>query len=166
MRIAAGVMLLVVLVLAWLLSTEMMTSREQRDHIQKLTASLADKSKQENLELQSKCALQAEKMFRKMPSARLPSVSSAKQEISYDFESHYNVKLNKCFMLHTTYYENGTASYNLFDAYELRDYASFIGQIDKGQKIIHLCLLTPSLGNEQICKSEEEYKAFVVQYME
>jgi hypothetical protein len=66
MKAVLALLLLVVVVLGALLYGEMNTNREQRDQIQKLTASLDDKSKQQNLALQEKCSLQAAKLFREL----------------------------------------------------------------------------------------------------
>lgn len=156
--------MVVVLVLAWLLSAEMMTSREQRDQIQKLTISLADKSKQENLVLQEKCALQVEKVFRQL------GYKVGGMDL---YQSHYNAKLNKCFMsLESTSFATGGMFVNkfLFDAYEQREYGQYMWMADKVKKFWEVppitCELTPSLADKSLCNSEDEYKAFVARYME
>ena len=164
MKIALGILLLTVLVLASLLGVEIMTNREQHDQIQKLRFELADKSKQSNLELQAKCAMQAEKMY---------------QHLGYKlsgpdvYQSHYNEKLNKCFMLIETTRVAGESISNgkyLFDAYEQREYANYIWMTHPGKKYWEVppavCELIPSTGAKTDCKSEDEYKDFVARYME
>jgi len=157
MTIAFGVLLLIALALTWLLGTEMTTSRDQRDQIQKLTISLAEKSRREDFELQEKCALQTEKMFREL--GYKPGGPALNQ-------SHYNAKLNKCFMLvetiNTTNHGTGFHYKFLIDAYEQRGYAEYEWMEDKGGKKFWevppvLCRLTASVGNVVVCKSEDEF---------
>jgi hypothetical protein len=61
-------------------------------------------------------------------------------------------------------------SKNLIDAYEQREYAEYLWITDKVKKYWEvppvMCRLIPAFGNEHLCKSEDEYDAFVASYME
>jgi hypothetical protein len=89
MRIAIALLVVALAVLVWLFNGEKEKNRDQQAQIQKLTASLADKSKREELELQEKCGLQAERLFREF---------GYKLDALAQLQSHYNSKLNRCFM--------------------------------------------------------------------
>lgn len=56
MKLLVSALLLLAVILCWFLNVEISSSREQREQIQKLTASLTEKSKRDAFELQSKCA--------------------------------------------------------------------------------------------------------------
>jgi hypothetical protein len=169
MRILAATLLAIVLALAWLLYAEVTTSRQQQSQLAELTVKLSDRTMRENLELQEKCALQAEKIFHKLGHL----LRSSDKGASDSFTSHYNAKLNKCFMSIETIYRPATPAgmsigWHLLDAYEQKDYAMYAsGMLKKGDESPPtLCVLMPRLENEQTCKSEREYKAFVARYME
>ena len=169
MKIFAALLLAVILVLAWLLYAEVTTSRQQRTQLAELTAKLGDRTTRENLELQEKCALQAEKIFRKLGHL----LRSPAKEASDSYRSHYNAKLNKCFMSVETIITHTTPagmsiSWQLLDAYEQRDYGIYVsGILRKGeQNSPTWCVLMPQSENEQICKSEKDFKTFVARYME
>lgn len=155
MRFLISALLLLVVILGWVLNVEITTIREQREQIQKLTASLTEKSKREAFELQEKCALQATKVFREL----------GYNQSSDQLQSHYNQKLNRCFMAASTQFGNNRF---LLDAYEERGYAEFSRTFIKGGDPLHpliTCALMP-LGTEQrSCSSYEEYSAFIEQYL-
>lgn len=160
MKVAIGILLLIAVVLGWLLNSEMTITRQQRGEIEKLTSRLADKTKRENLELQEKCALQAEKVFR----------AAGWKADGQQYQSHFNSKLNKCFMtMEITATSPLTISRFLLDAYEQKEYGSFSWAAHKG---VISCAITPPEEMRQICKSQEygpswkEYQAFVTRYME
>jgi len=58
----------------------------------------------------------------------------------------------------------------LIDAYEQREYAEYTWMSRKDKKYWEvppsICKLIPLSTSEQFCKSENEYKAFVANYME
>lgn len=161
MKIAIAVLLAIVLALAWLLNAEMGTNRRQRSQIAELTSKLADNSARERLELQQKCANQAEKIFSQQ-GYKLNGPRPA------SYQSHYNAKLNKCFMTLDSMVLGDQRF--LFDAYEQREYAEYMLLPEKGKKYWEVqpqsCALIPSSADKSRCKSEEEYKAFVARYME
>jgi hypothetical protein len=155
MKVAVATLIAIVLVLAWLLNAETKTTREQQNQIAALTSKLADKVARENLELQQKCAQQAEKIFMQL-GYRMDRPTLG---ISATYQSHYNAKLGKCFM---TLDSTGAGDHRfLFDAYEQREYAEYMAMPARLN-----CKLIPSSGRETLCKSEEEYKAFAATYME
>jgi hypothetical protein len=51
----------------------------------------------------------------------------------------------------------------LLDAYELREYAVYAWLYPNQPTT---CTLIPSVGRDQLCKTEDEYQAFVGHYME
>ena len=164
MKLAIGILLVIIATLVLWLTVEITTNGQQRKHIQELTSQVADKSRRENLEFQQMCALQVEKVFRAI---------GWKEGVPQDgniatYQSHYNPKLGKCFMTLDITGMNTTRT--LFDAYEQRDYAVYLWMPRKDKKFWEvpptICRLIPSSGSEQICKSEEEYKEFVAHYME
>ena len=101
MKLALGVVVVAVLALSWRLKStsatlalQEQTLSQQQQQIQTLTTALADKSKQEGLLLQEKCAVQAERLFRER------DVAVAGNEL-LQYESHYNHTLGKCFISFT-----------------------------------------------------------------
>ena len=163
MKVAVVVLLAIVLALVWGLTTEMVTNRQQQSQITELTSKLGDRTTRENLELQEKCALQAERVFK-----RLGYKESVPQNgVFGTYQSHYNAKLNKCFMTLDSTTTNPDTEFNfkfLFDAYEQRGYGEYTKKYGEASPTI--CKLFPSSADESLCTSEEEYKAFVARYME
>lgn len=160
MKISIGILLLIVAVLGWLLKAETVTTQQQRGEIEKLMLRLTDETKRENLELQEKCALQAEKVFR----------AAGWKADGHKYQSHFNQKLNKCFM--TMEFASTSpwfVSNYLLDAYEQKKYGELLWTDREG---VVFCSLAPSEEKRQKCKSQEvgpsrkEYQAFVARYME
>ncbi|BBP01980.1 hypothetical protein [Sulfuriferula nivalis] len=152
MKFLVSALLLLVIILGWFLNVEITSNREQRDQIQKITASRAEKSKRDAFELQAKCAQQATKTFREL--GYNPS--------SDQLQNHYNQKLNRCFMAVSTQF--GSFKY-LFDAYEEREYAEFNRVFIKGGNPIIVCSLMPLGAELKSCNSDREYSAFIEQYL-
>lgn len=153
MKIAIAILILIVVGLGWQLNGEMATNNRQRGQIAALTSKLIDKTARENFELQEKCAKQADKVFR---------------ELGYNLnadsnQSHFNVKLNRCFMSFGTGSVGKFPSKYLIDAYEQRQYAEYFVFIEGRSEG---CSLTPLGEKEHSCKSKEEYNEFVAKYME
>ena len=155
MKFLASALLLLAVILCWFLNVEMTASREQREQIQKLTISLAEKSKRNAFELQAKCAQQAAKVFREF----------GYNQSSDQLQSHYNQKLNRCFMAASTQFGNNRF---LIDAYEERGYADFSRTFVTGGDPLHpliACSLMPLGTQQRSCSSEDEYSAFIEQYL-
>jgi hypothetical protein len=89
MKSAALVLLIVAVgALGLLLYSQTVVVREQQQQIQELKARLESASKTANLDLQEKCAKQAQEAFK--------SDGFEKEEGAL-FSNHYNERLNKCF---------------------------------------------------------------------
>src|ERR1039457_3481793 len=161
MKVAIVALLALVGFLAWRLASEVGVSRELRSEIQALNAKLADSSKRDSLELQGKCASQAEKVFRIM------GYKENQQNGNFDvYQSHYNAALNKCFTtiettdIHTTPGSMFVSRF-LLDAYEQREYGEYTWMSSKTKKYWEVppmvCKLIPSSGGEQLCRTDDEY---------
>jgi hypothetical protein len=121
------------------------------------------------------CATQAKKAYaeelREDKSGLLASVDS--KLISSDYSSHYNTKLGKCLVLIQSTRSHGKEFSNsrvLIDAFERRVYGYYLWISKEGTKFWEvaptMCDLTPSMRETNHCNSEEEFKAFVANYME
>lgn len=123
---------------------------------------LSDKSRRDNVEFTENCASQATKLF-----ARLGYSESGPTGSTFaHYQSHFNPRLNKCFMLlEVTTRGGGTMFYDnvLLDAYEQREYAEYQG--DPFKSLPMGCQLMPLSGDERHCASRHEYDAFVAEYM-
>ena len=179
MRGVIAALLLVVAVLAWGLTSEVKKNSQLRGQVEQLTKKLTDKSRLEDVQLREKCAEQAKKMFNEYKSEPLANIflkDPQPRELDTGYQSHYNAKLGKCFMeiTSTTIFDQlgGDASFYRFlaDAYERRLYADYMWTSRKDKKYWEvpptICRLIASSASEQICKSEDEYKAFVATYIE
>jgi hypothetical protein len=83
--------------------------------------------------------------------------------MSFDYQSHYNAKINKCLIMTTrtmTFADKIYTLKNLYDAFERRDYALFTS----GNPLF--CQLLPSFGQTKYCTTQEEFDSFVAEYME
>jgi hypothetical protein len=93
--------------------------------------------------------------------------------VSIDYQSHYNVKIEKCLLLiEATHVVNGQAgtSVTLSDAYEHRVYAIYMWISRENKKYWEVppfaCDLIPTQRDERYCTSREEFDTFVANYME
>jgi hypothetical protein len=89
------------------------------------------------------------------------------QTISFNYQSHYNKKLNRCLILTTREYTSDGAlnvKKNLYDAFERRDYASYSRTMGFDKALV--CQLIPTTAQTSYCGSREEFDAFVAGYME
>ena len=160
------VLLAAALALTWALVAQTMKNNQLQNQVTELTEKLGDKKMRESLKLQQNCAQQAEKLFHQLGYSLNPSGDNVAV-----YQSHYNAKLNKCFMLLTatilkapTYGEK-----HLFDAYEQREYVEYIWQSSKltpySDEVLS-CRLTDPLVAGANCKSKQEFDAFAARYME
>lgn len=167
--IVAG-LLVVVGILSWRLTAEVAQKGLLRGELEQLTGQLADKSKLESLQFQEKCAEQAKKVFHAL------GYKDEQQNLNTDiYQSHYNTKIGKCFMAvestnMTTSPGTQFTTRILLDAFEQREYAEYMWMSRKDKKYWEVpptvCKLIASSTSEQICKSEDDYKAFVAKYVE
>lgn len=124
------------------------------------------KPKNGSLELQGKCAEQSQRFFKE-------SGYTLKDMAQY--EDHYNVRLNKCFVvLDNTDFKTvpGTSfiSRNLFDAFEGKSFGEYIWKSDKVKKYWEvkpmMCSVTAERGEKISCDSEDKYNELIKVYME
>ncbi len=111
-----------------------------------------------NIDLQEKCAKQAEKAYRDSESKVMAMDGSLS-----NFNNHYNSKLNKCFVrIDKDPYHAGEFSHYefLYDAYEGKLYAEYGKYSEKDAKPFVCTIL------EKSCQSREEFDAFIKTYME
>lgn len=129
---------------------------------------------EENDELQANCAQQAEKEFhREGWNVGLTSRNEGNSDVRVSFQSHYNTKLNTCFLFVKTdgvgRQNTGSQFRRLLNADDAWIYANYFEKPrdDKEDGAIPLmCRITPSRTEELPCKSEADFKQFVAQYME
>jgi hypothetical protein len=151
-------------ILAWLLYAEVSTNRHQRSQLAELTTKLDDKTARENLEFQEKCALQAYKTFTD-PNFRLRADGGI--NTYEDYESHYNTRLNKCFVKIHIRGDGSGFSESLIDAFERRTYANYLLSSTKSNQLENVtCNLQPVALDGRACRTYEDYKAFVATHME
>jgi hypothetical protein len=132
MKITLAVLLVVVL--ATIGRQRQTLSQEQRQ-IQTLTMALADKSKQELLVSQAQCSDMANKFLTNR------TYYKNTDDYQFDFENHFNAKLNKCFVLifESSLPKSDFLSINLFDAVEGKHYAKFLGNSICGVDFTNHC---------------------------
>ncbi|MEW9570530.1 hypothetical protein ABQJ54_02060 [Rhodanobacter sp. Si-c] len=120
----------------------------------------ARSSAADNLDLQSKCTIDAKRTFELLGY----SYREANHGGTDSFVSHYNAAMQRCFMVITDVDASSghllTQMY-LLDANEQLGYGTWTGN---GSDPIE-CTLTPAGGNAQGCKSEQEFDQYVVRYM-
>jgi len=123
----------------------------------------------QNLTEQAQCAAQArtaaqEDNYKWEAEAR--QMNLGMRTTSFDYQSHYNTKLKRCLVLTTRIYNFGGAIHtnkNLFDAFERRDYAVYTLTSRSPTPLV--CQLLPTFGQPVFCKADEEFDAFVAEYM-
>jgi hypothetical protein len=130
----------------------------------------------QSLQEQAMCAAQAKKTFEEDSNqwdSESKNMKLGMQTISSDYQSHYNTKLGHCLILTTRMYSFGgetTTSKNLYDAFERRDYASYLWTTRTGKKYWEVspisCQFGPSYGQTKFCKTEDEFNTFVSEYMQ
>lgn len=85
-------------------------------------------------------------------------------------QSHVNTKLNRCFVEIIGHNPPTTTSKILLDAYEQREYATYIWIPKNGRKYWEVppveCTLKPLGAAERKCASDQEYQDFVRPYLE
>jgi hypothetical protein len=120
-------------------------------------------AQQASRDLQEKCSKQAQIFFDR----------SLKKKQMASFINHYNVKLNRCFIQTEQYVpqQNGAMIYKaVTDAYEGKDFASYIWRSDKEKKYWEVapieCKVTLPSGDEKICASSDEFDELVKTYMQ
>src|SRR5215469_15482932 len=127
-----------------------------------IVAAGATMAQGQSLEEQAICAEQAKAAFQEYKEGAPPGTS--------DYQSHYNKALNKCVILIKQTSElNGqpVMAIELHDAVERRWLASYTQLTKGGKEYLLNCELKPtSQEKETICKSKQEFDAFVSKHME
>jgi hypothetical protein len=126
-----------------------------------IIATIATMAQGQSLQ-EATCARQAKAAFQDYKDGAPPGVS--------DYQSHYNKELNKCLVLIKQKSElNGqpVMSTELHDAIERHWLASYAQLTKGGKEYLLNCELKPtSQEKETICKSKQEFDAFVAKYMQ
>jgi hypothetical protein len=128
----------------------------------------------QTLDLQAMCAAQAKKAFQEYTAEdKVESAKWGSQTTSLDYQSHYNTKIKKCLILtdkESFLLNKNVTSINLWDAFERRNYASWLWQPHETKKYWEQppmwCELAPSYKDKKNCTTREEFDAFVAEYME
>jgi hypothetical protein len=140
--------------------------RELQRQVLELSAKVESKARNASLDLQEKCAKQAQEVFK---------VSGKEKEQLAGFENHYNEKLNRCFMtIQDTDVKTApggiTTSKFLLDAFEGKYLGTFIWQSDKLKKAREVppfqCDVTLPSGEKRVCHSSDEFNELVRGYMQ
>jgi uncharacterized membrane protein (Fun14 family) len=136
--------------------------RQQQRQLQELNAKLRATTNITNIELQVRCAKQAQEFL--------------SQFITFDLvetRAHFSEGFNKCFVeTRTVRFDSGNRSESgvLQDAVEGRDYGSYIftserNKADSAAPPVVCKVMLPS-GERKTCHSLEEFDALAKQYME
>jgi hypothetical protein len=134
----------------------------QRRQIQVLSAERDSAPKGASLELQAKCAKQAQEYLSQFESRDV-----------VETRNHYNIGLNRCFVeTRTVKFEfgNHTETRVLNDAFEGKEYGlyMFVGRPKKPDYSVEPadCKVTSISGEEVLCHSSDEFDTLVKQFME
>lgn len=162
-----GVLAVAAVLMIWLV-LEIGINGKLTDQVRKLDVQIAANTKTNLIAMREKCAAQAERKFH-----ALGYNENASGMDSAIYANHYNPRLEKCFLaIESTSYSNGHQFTNRFllDAYEQREFAEYTWMSSDTKKYWDVppmvCKLMPNSNDERMCKSEDEYKAFVARYME
>lgn len=151
---ATVVLMLSVGVLGLLLYSQTVALREQRRQVQEPGAKTASLAVQEN------CAKRAREEFSE----------HGWGGDGTSLESHYNQKLNRCFMRvkyvdRTTSAPDWWVSIWVYDAFEGRGYGSYSERVGAARSVSACWVELPS-GETAGCRSRTEFHELVKQYME
>jgi hypothetical protein len=138
----------------------------QQRQIHGFEEKLVARAKTDLLDLQDRCAKQAEHEF----------LSLGHRKGGTDiYANHYNAKLNKCFMLIESTDARTTpgtiwTKKNLSDAFEGKVYGDYAWHTDKVKKDREVppirCKVTLPSGEEKVCASSDEFDALIKIYVE
>ena len=117
---------------------------------------------------QERCPLQAKRFFQEEFADETDDLARqlGPKRISSSYQSRYNTKSNRCFVLVEISSSTGghiSMSTHLVDANERRYYAYYVWIDDKNPAI---CELSPSFRDKKLCKTREEFDGFIAGYME
>ena len=117
----------------------------------------------QSLEEQAICTKQAKVVFEEHTAGL-----TGKDNITNDYQSHYNPKLYRCFIAIETHQRKGHKLFIealLMDAFERHVYAVY-ASVSHEAKESTACGLAPPSEEQTHCSSKVEYDAFVAKYME
>jgi hypothetical protein len=115
------------------------------------------KPRQASLAQQKMCAEQARKIFHE------DNPTKPEHALTWQYTSHYEGRTNVCYIMtwEVTLEEKSTnISHAVYDAFEGREYASFI-QIGKD---VMECEITPPSQDKIVCKTNDEFQHLVEKY--
>ena len=124
-----------------------------------LSGSFGFPAHSQSLDQQATCAAQAKRAFQEYSTLGMIG------------RSHYNAKINRCLILTDNTYSHGnylSNHVNLWDALELRNYASWLSQTETPEDLVEVvtCELTRNFKDKKNCTTREEFDAFIAEYME
>jgi hypothetical protein len=124
-----------------------------------LSGSFGFPAHSQSLDHQATCAAQAKRAFQEYPTLGMVG------------RSHYNAKINRSLILTDNTYADGkylSNHVNLWDALELRNYASWLSQTETPEYLVEVvtCELTRNFKDKKNCTTREEFDAFIAEYME
>jgi hypothetical protein len=166
MKTAIAFLVLAVAVLCSFAYSQNAGLQQQQKEVKQLQAKLDAISKTAPIELREKCARQAREEFK---------LYGWDKEAMAGVLNHYDLKLDKCFMMIQSADAKsvrGTiiTSKNLYDAFEGKEYGSYIWSTQKDKKYWEVpplaCKVTLPSGQEKVCHSSDEFDELVKQYME
>jgi len=113
-----------------------------------------DTSNTASIDVQQKCATQAKIFF-----------DNKKADINtWDYQNHYNVNQNKCFILITErFFDDSGISEILYDVFENKEYANGTFGKDWLGKPSNYCYF---IDQTKDCKSVTDFNGFIKNYME
>jgi hypothetical protein len=161
MRLAVGLLALGFAALAWIVWTD-------HQGVIALQANLTAIRKSGAVSESEKCAAQAEKTFRSYGYRSDESSLTNPRALyaSADFESRFNQKINKCFVLMDVTMQT-IESRSLLDAYGRASYGfislSLTTQTALPERRVISCDVGPE-NNSRQCKSEKEFDALIAPY--
>ena len=132
----------------------------------------------QSLEIQERCAAEASNTFRQLEienDAKYDPATLIHKGVD-NFQNHYNAKLQRCLLLinRVAVLPRATNLFNqqrqsfLVDANERRYYASYVETqlaLETKPKVDR-CELRPTMRYKTVCRSRDEFDAFVATYLE
>ncbi len=168
MKLLAAIFACVALALSYFLYEQHTQIIAQRDLIAKIgevsSAKEKHSSRTNTMEDQGRCAAQAKKTFEE---------SGYKPKDMAGYENHYNARLDKCFLLirstDTSYTPTIWTHVQLMDAFEGKSFGEYDWHTMKDKKFWEVppaqCRVVIESGEETFCKSEDEFKNLISDYM-
>jgi hypothetical protein len=155
-------LIIALVALAGMLRTQSTNNEDLQREIRDLNAKLAEKAKTDTLDLRAKCWEQARKAFADR------GYSKDENHVAC-YEDHYNAKLDKCFIhVYRATHIPGTVweGRDVFDAFEGKEYGTYMWRTGKDKKPTIDCEVTLPSGQRKDCHSEDEFRELAKVYME